>query len=126
VAGFRRTGNWSLYFGSDPVYHFTAGGELRRAFVDGDLYCSQRATLSRLRRTRTEIEVQLHRHDLTADELGRFTSAMEERLAELLSVVQEGTVEVVRQVPPDTAILARLGNVLPLAQRLRLSSPIRK
>src|SRR4029077_128729 len=118
VAGFRRTGNWSLYFGSDPVYHFTAGGELRRAFVDGDLYCSQRATLSRLRRTRTESEVQLHRHDLTADELSRFTSAIEQQLAELLWVVQEGTVEVVRQIPPEADILARLRSVLPLAQRL--------
>ena len=35
VAGFRRDGALSIYFGADPVYHFNSAGELRRAYCDG-------------------------------------------------------------------------------------------
>lgn len=31
--GIRNSGGWSIYFGQDPVYHFTATNCLRRAFV---------------------------------------------------------------------------------------------
>lgn len=126
VAGFRRTGNWSVYFGPDPVYHFTAGGALRRAFVDGDLYASRGVILSRLRRARTESEVQLQRHDLTPDELHRFLAALAERLARLLSVLQAGSADVVRQVPPEADVAARLLKVVTQAQPPRLSPAIRK
>src|SRR5262245_3342321 len=72
VLGFRDNGGWSLYFGSDPVFHFDAAGGLRRAFVDGELYRSQGTTLARLTRTRTDREVQLVRHDLSQGELEEF------------------------------------------------------
>src|SRR4029077_15594660 len=69
VAGFRPTGQWSLYFGSDPVYHFAADGALRRAFCGDELYRTQGTTLARLSRVRTAEEVQLVRHDLSPVEL---------------------------------------------------------
>ena len=52
VAGFKRSGGWSLYFGSDPVYQFDADGRLRRAFVDGQIWRTQGTTLAGLRRER--------------------------------------------------------------------------
>ena len=36
--GFRANGNFSFYFGSEPVYQFDARGRLRRAFLNGKLY----------------------------------------------------------------------------------------
>src|SRR5262249_43315964 len=72
VAGFRDDGRFSIYFGPDPVFHFDADGALRRAFVAGDLYRSQKQTLARLTRTRSDSMVRLIRHDLDAAELAAF------------------------------------------------------
>ncbi|MCH7988877.1 MAG: hypothetical protein IID46_06955 [Planctomycetes bacterium] len=38
ISGFRKCGSLSLYFGSDPVYHFDNNARLRRAFRGGFLY----------------------------------------------------------------------------------------
>src|SRR5204863_2544475 len=42
VAGFRRNGALSVFFGEDPVYQFNAAGELRRAYTDGKLLKADR------------------------------------------------------------------------------------
>src|SRR5260370_39735250 len=90
VAGCRDDGRWSIYFGSDPVYHFDGNGGLRRAFVAGDLYRSQARTLARLTRTRTDGEVHLVRHDLDVVELERLLSEMGERLDRLRAALENG------------------------------------
>src|SRR5438045_2175540 len=72
IAGFRDNGRFSLYFGTDPVFHLDADGALRRAFVGGDLYRSQAHTLARLTRQRTGGAVNLVRHDLDASQLEMF------------------------------------------------------
>src|SRR5580765_5795621 len=74
VAGVRANGHLSVYFGDDPVYQFDAAGNLRRAFVGGDLYRTQGHTLARLNRTRTDLAVELGRRDLDPAELERFLS----------------------------------------------------
>jgi hypothetical protein len=125
VAGFRRAGQWSLYFGSDPVYHFAADGALRRAFVDGFLYRSQGNTLSRLQRTRTESDVQLHRHDLTAEELLAFSAETAARIESLIAALQCGTVQTLRQIPPAADVPAKLLAALLLARRLRLAPALK-
>jgi len=53
IARFRADGSPSIYFGSDPVYHFDEAGRLRRAFVEEQLFRTQGDTLARLTRTRT-------------------------------------------------------------------------
>ncbi len=85
VAGFRTSGQWSLYFGSDPVYHFSANGALRRAFLGNDLYRSQGQTLARLTRFHElRLKCNLFRHDLTSCRaLAICGSEMTLRLAEL-------------------------------------------
>src|SRR5436190_17503305 len=93
VAGFRESGQWSIYFGSDPVYHFAADGALRRAFLEGDLFRSQGTTLARLTRVRTGDEVQLVRHDLAAAELEQFADRMKERLASLKGAIETGSAQ---------------------------------
>lgn len=126
VAGFRTGGQWSLYFGSDPVYHFSDDGALRRAFLGGDLYRSQGQTLAQLVRTRTGDQVLLVRHDLTAGELARFMDRMSADLASLKIAIETGAVRVARQVPNDanleTKLLAALGD----AAKLRLAKAVKR
>ena len=125
VAGFRSSG-WSLYFGSDPVYHFAGDGALRRAFAGDDLYRSQGQTLARLRRARTGDEVQLVRHDLTPAELAQFTTQMAERLENLKTAIERGSAQVTRQTPEDVDVEARILGALREAARLRLSGTVKK
>src|SRR5262245_2457169 len=70
IAGFRRDGGLSIFFGDDPVYQFNAAGELRRAYCEGKLVKAVGGRLANLSRLRTVGEVQLVRHDLSdAEEL---------------------------------------------------------
>ena len=43
-AGFRADDAVSFYFDADPVYHFNAAGQLRRAFCQGLLLKAERAS----------------------------------------------------------------------------------
>jgi hypothetical protein len=126
VAGVRDAGDWSLYFGSDPVFHFDARGALRRAFVGGNLYRSQGTTLARLTRTRTEREVQLVRHDLEPDERESFLAAMRERLERMHAGLTNGAARIVQQVPPDADLRPRLLAALAGARQGRLSKAVKK
>ena len=125
VAGFRSSGQWSLYFGSDPVYHFASDGALRRAFLGDDLYRSQGHTLARLRRARTGNEVQLVRHDLTLAELGQFLAQMADRLENLKIAIERGSAQITRQNPENGDLEARLLGALRDAARLRLSRAVK-
>jgi hypothetical protein len=126
VAGFRGDGRWSIYFGSDPVYHFDANGGLRRAFVAGDLYRSQARTLARLTRMRTPSAVQLVRHDLDPGELDRFLTEMTEHLDRLYAALEQNTVRVIQRVPPGLDLIPRLARAVDVARPGRLSSAIKK
>jgi hypothetical protein len=108
VAGFRRDGGCSLFFGEDPVYQFNAAGELRRAFSNGRLLKSVAGRLAALTRVRAENEVQLVRHDLTDEETNAFLQSMRERVAQFAAMLDEGALEVVGQAPAGTDILNRL------------------
>ena len=45
VIGFRRDGSASFYCAAEEVYHFNSAGQMRRAYVDGQLF---KATAGRL------------------------------------------------------------------------------
>jgi hypothetical protein len=126
VAGFRDDGRWSIYFGSDPVYHFDANGGLRRAFVAGDLYRSQTRTLARLTRTRTDGEVHLIRHDLDPNELERFLSEMRIRIDRLHAALAQNTVRVIQRVPRGLDLIPRFARAVDVARLGQLSSAIKK
>ena len=126
VAGFRNGGNWSLYFGADPVYHFDAAGALRRAFVGGDLYRSQGNTLARLNRSRTDLAVELARGDLEPVELELFLSHMADLLAKLRTALERGAATIVRQVPESDDFEARLIVEIDKALEKKLSKSLTK
>ena len=108
VAGFKRNGSWSIYFGSDPVYQFDADGRLRRAFADGFLWRTQGTTLARLQRERTDFESELQRHDLTELELSEFLRELQQRLHALLNSIDCGEASLLRQAPDDGDVTTEL------------------
>lgn len=106
VAGFRRNGAASLFFGADPVYQFNAMGELRRAYVGGKLYKAERGTLVQLTRVRTADETQLVHRDLAAAETQVLLTSMSTRLRKLGEALSAAIV--IGQVPPDGDVLTRV------------------
>lgn len=112
VAGFRRDGCGSVYFGGDAAFHFNTQHQLRRAFEGGLLYKADRGRIVQLRRQRTDREVQLLRRELSPEETARFLDTMNARLKQLRQAAAGGEYEVLGQVPPDAAILPRLAEWL--------------
>lgn len=108
IAGFRRDGALSIFFGDDPVYQFNAAGELRRAYCDGKLLKAARGRFVALERVRTEHEVQLVRHELSDTEQTTFLTEMSNRLRDLAALVDAAAFELIGQVPPDIDVLGRL------------------
>ncbi|HEV3004380.1 MAG TPA: hypothetical protein VGX78_07950 [Pirellulales bacterium] len=125
VAGFRRDGSASVYFGADPAYHFNSHGELRRAYVAGLLYKAEQVSQARqrrliaLERRRAAGEVQLVRHELDDGETARFLDALFRRLTALGEALHKGQYRVVGQVPGDADVVARLRDWL-----ARLPTPV--
>jgi len=100
VAGFRRSGGLSLYFGSDPVYQFNAGGELRRMYAGGALYAADRGQLVAIeRQPSTSGRVQLARTPLSAAAAGGLMAEMNRRLGGLERSLREGRFQTLRTVP---------------------------
>jgi hypothetical protein len=108
VAGFRRDGALSIFFGEDLVYQFNASGELRRGYCNGKLLKATHGRLAALERVRAQHEVQLIRHDLSRDEEAVFLSQMEDRLRNVSRSLDANMFEVVGQAPPDVDVLSRL------------------
>jgi hypothetical protein len=128
VCGFRADGRLSIYFGTDPVYHFDASGRLRRAFAAGDLFRSQGTTLARLTRVRQPARTELRRHDLHPDELALFLRTAHARLGSLATALDRCGTRVLRCVPdPAGRILDDLRSTLAsiLQAQVRLAPRIK-
>jgi hypothetical protein len=112
VAGFRREGSASLFFGDDPVYQFKTHGQLRRAFVDGRLYKADAGRLVEMTRQRQANRVQLVGRELPAAASAEFIATLRARLIDLASKLESGQVQVLAEVPPHGSVVARLGRWL--------------
>jgi hypothetical protein len=110
TAGVRDSGRLSIYFGSDPVYHFDEQNRLRRAFVDGLLYRTQGSFLAELTRHRTPQIIELRRQDLAGASLDEFLARMRRRLELFRDAFARGEVEVLRQVPEEDDFAAELSD----------------
>ncbi len=108
VAGFRRDGGASLYFGGSRVYQFTSGGELRRAMVEPLLFKAERGRLVSLRRQRREQALELVRHELDPAESQAFLAEMIAHLTTLREALAAGTFHLVGQVPTSADVVGRL------------------
>jgi hypothetical protein len=108
-AGFRGD-SLSLYFDADPVFHFNASGQLRRAFVDDRLIKSEHGRLVDMRRERTPERVELVAEQLSDAAQTALLADVDRRLERLRTRIGEAVV--VGQVPEDGDALARLADWL--------------
>ncbi len=107
VIGFRSGGAASVFFEQDPAYQFNAAGELRRAFVAGQLFKAQQRRIVALKRVRNEFAVQLLRHELDDAEQAAFLNRLATDLDRLQTALRAGRFTVRGQVPPDIAVAPR-------------------
>jgi len=108
VAGFRRDGSLSLYFGADRVYQFTSDGKLRRAFAAGEMLKAQAGKLVALRRERTADAVHLLSRELDEAATRVLLDEMRRSLEQLADCLHGGTFELIGQVPPDVNVAGRV------------------
>lgn len=129
VAGFRKSGSLSLFFGEDPVFQFNSHGELRRAYRHGLLYKAVQGRLVSLQRVRSDDKTELVRRDVTFDEQTNLVSEMLAHLSDFTILLCSGDYDVNGQVPAGTNILSRLRhwlathNGLPIAKRPNVVPP---
>ena len=105
-AGFRADGAASFYFGPDPVYHFNAGGELRRLFLQGCLLKAEGGALVRMQRLRTAGQVELRSQVLSAAEQEAICQEVSAQLLKLSAELKAGKAQLQGQVPEDAGVEA--------------------
>jgi hypothetical protein len=112
IAGFRRDGAASFFLSPNEVYQFNTTRELRRAFLDGNLYKADCQRLFRLTRERSAKSVNLIRHELTNAETSVFLAKAKASLAAVHVALSMGKFKIVGQVPAETDIISRVCNWL--------------
>jgi len=108
VAGFRREGQVSLFFGAEPAFHFNSRNELRRAYAAGRLMKAEQGRLVALERVRTENEVSLVRLELDGAETTAFLDIARGRLWELRAAIAAGQFRINGQVPDAMDVISRV------------------
>ncbi|MFO0902923.1 MAG: hypothetical protein U0939_07995 [Pirellulales bacterium] len=108
VAGFRRTGAASFYFGADPVYQFNEQRELRRGYFGGRLLKAEAGRLVWLDRRRTESAVELLREVMPAAEATLFLAQARTQLELLKQCLAAGELRVSGQAPAAADVLGRV------------------
>ena len=98
VFGFRRDGSVSIFFGQARVYQFNNQNELRRGYLDNQLYKAERGGLVRLTRNRSDNQVQLIRHELSASEQDSFVASAVEFISNFKREILLGTAVVSQSV----------------------------
>ena len=121
-AGFRGEA-LSLYFGEDPVYHFTVAGELRRAYVGGRLIKAEGGRLVAMTRRESTAQTVLERCELNADEQRAMLLDIGLRLGGLREALVGSELKIVGTVPADGDAVGRLTAWLDAAPRAIVAAP---
>lgn len=108
VAGFRRDGSFSLFFGSEQVVQFNSASKLRRGYFDGKLLKADKGRLVWMTRERTAEAVVLHSQELTSLETENTLQRAMALIERLSSALQQGTFTLVGQVPAYEDIVPRI------------------
>lgn len=99
--GVRPDGGVSFYVNEDPVFHFNSNGELRRAFVDGDIYKAQAGRIIRLKRDRSQEKPILKSQPLTPEEQKAMLQATYDGLQRLNFAAAKNALTLSRVEPTD-------------------------
>lgn len=128
VAGFRRDGCFSLFFGSERVVQFNSAGQLRRGYFDGKLLKADKGRLVWMTRVRTAEAVELHSRELSPIEVDTTLECATQLIETLSSALQQGTFTLVGQIPADEDIVPRIlawQAVLPLPLQIAAAPNVR-
>ena len=98
----------SFYFGEDPVYQFNPRGELRRAFVNGQLIKAEGGELIAMQRERTATSSTLASRDLSPQERVQLLDDMTARLSHFRHALAEGAYELEGEVPAGSNAIERV------------------
>ncbi|HIF31990.1 MAG: hypothetical protein ABGX07_14770 [Pirellulaceae bacterium] len=124
VAGYRKNGALSVYFGEETVYQFNTDFELRRVFQSHHPIKAEAGELVVLRRVREKEQTTLHRRVLSDKEQNTLLAEACQRLGRLAERLQLGDYHCTGKVPPDVAIEDRLQADLEhlVAQPIRIAA----
>jgi hypothetical protein len=106
-AGFRGE-SLSLYFGPEPVFHFNAAGELRRAFLAGRIVKAEDGRLFGMERILGENQVELRTSAVPEDEQQTVFADLAARLAGLRAAFARGEMTIEGQEPAGGDAVERL------------------
>ncbi len=127
VLGIRLPEALSIFFGADPVFHFTSDGALRRGYAGGLLWKAEHGRLVRMERRRTAQAVELVSRFVDLDEQKRIIEQWSARIERLRLALAEGSAEFeqgVGQQASDSQFwlttLAKLGTTVRVADRPRV------
>ncbi len=121
LAGFRGEA-LSLYFGDDPVFHFNARSELRRAFVADQLIKAERGRLVVLVPDRTQERTELQATPLGMNPESRLLAEIESRLRDLDSALAANRFEILGQQPSEGNALVTLQRWLAVRSGIRVAN----
>lgn len=108
VFGFRRNGALSIYFESDPVFHFNSRNELRRAYINARLVKAEKGRLVALERGRTATEVQFVRHPLSDEATTCAMADLAAKLEALRLVLAARDYDQLGQAPAECEVIGRM------------------
>ncbi len=123
-AGFRGE-SLSLYFGDDPVFHFNARCELRRAYLGGRLIQADAGKLNELHRTSPGAAVKLAANEFDEPRQQQFLANLAARLAALRAALDAEQFQLIGQEPPGADALGRLQRWLAANVRIQVAASAR-
>jgi len=106
--GFRRDGSSTFYFGPEEVYQFNSHQQLRRAYLNGQLYKAVDGTLVQLQRERTPTAVHLLRRDLTGEEITQQQTRVRQVISHLADACRNGQAALLKQIPSEANVVQRM------------------
>ena len=90
VVGFRSNNFFSFFYGQDTVCHFNRAGELRRAYLKGDLLRAEPGRkLTRLRRQREFGQTVLSAHECTREETATVLDALRSAASSIFAAMRD-------------------------------------
>jgi hypothetical protein len=108
IAGYRRNGALSLFFGSQPVYQFNTLGELRRGYVEDSLLKANAGALVSMVREEEATRTVLRSRPLSPAAQELLLKTAHDRLLSVSSHLTNGTFQLVAVVPDDVDVAQRL------------------
>jgi hypothetical protein len=119
-AGFR-SDSLSMYFDSDPAYHFNSRGELRRAFVNDQIIKAVKGKLFIWEPVRKPDEVTMRSQLMTVEEMVDFSENWKRRFNALNKALDERTFDLVGQFPEDVDAMRKLQSWLRKCREIKVA-----